>query len=1182
MQDMIDIVLYRFRIGVYCKKGSDGNLKVSPTVSITGKLSPENRFLNLTKILSISIIYVYTVLCMLGMIIGMLLECKFKNFALARFYNISDMQFENVHITHVKLLSTILLTFLITRDLIIYSHFGCFIGLIGRLFNSSTIVTTRTESWTKKCLSFISQFILWTFVINSMLIIIINPSLLNPGPIKAVKVISFNCQGLIPFSDLYEEHPKLNITKIHEINQYLVDHKPDIVMLNETWLKKSINNSEFFPTDVYKPFRLDRSPKTHPPDPNDPKKFRKNGGGVFIAIRRDLDIKSTKVEFHCAGEIIGVTLKFNDGRNVILCSYYRVGTLGMDNHNEFKNFVKRVRSRKGVSGIVIAGDLNLCRANWDSYSTTDKVEQAFLDSFSNFGLEQLINVPTHKLGKMLDLVLTDKPGLISNLSVSDFELPCYSDHFCVSFSINCSFKRIKLPKREVYNYKRANWEALNQDLNCIDWDSKFQGDIHEDWQIFKRTLFDLMDLHIPKVKIGGICQPSWFDAETHQLCREKERLHKEYKGTDDPDLKLSRYLKFSMARKKFKEVVSCKMDNSFDDEDDSGLITKKFWSYVKATSKNTRIPELVFLDETYKSNPCEQAELYNSYFYKQFSEASNYNINLNCNEDFDIDFSKSRVKNLLDNLNVNKAMGPDKINGRVLKNCSNSLSTPLSIMFDKCYRTSSIPDEWKAALVVPVHKKGSKSNVENYRPISLTCIIIKIMERIIRDEIMLKCGHLIDDRQHGFLKSKSCTTQLVNFCDSLALSLNDNIRSDVIYFDFAKAFDSVNHDLILNKLKNFFKLDGILLKFVAEYLKGRTQSVVVGGFTSAELPVLSGVPQGSILGPTLFVLFLNDIVEGLDPSTNIIMYADDTKIWRRMEDPDDHLVLQKDIDYLFDWALKNKMRFHPSKCKVLMVSRFYPPLVDVLPFVQFCYTMENKILDYVSSERDLGVIMNRTLNFTEHANSLYSKANQRLGLLKRTCHFVNNTVKRRVLYLTMVRSIFEHCPVIWQPSSNTVISRLESLQKRAIKWINQDISSSYSLDEQLYHIHCKQLNILPIQYRFIYHDLKLFHLIIYNFSCIKLPKYMHFFQGGSRLRFTHLDHLSIVSDIIARGHHTNSSSKKGFSNSYFYRTHLLWNRLPLTIREIIRPSVFKAKLIDYIWSELVIINESEYEHSDSG
>ena len=506
---------------------------------------------------------------MLGTIVGMLLECKFKSFPLTRFRQISDIQLITTHLIHVKLLSAILITFLVSRDLIIFKHFGCFIGLMDRLLNKSPSITSKSVTLTKKMLSFISQFILWTFVINSTLIIVVNPGLLNPGPCKTVKVVSFNCQGLIPFSELDDDHPKLNVTKIHEINQYLIKHEPDIILLNETWLKKSIKNGELFPTGIYKPFRLDRSPKTHPPDPKDPKKFRKNGGCVFIGIRRDLDIKSTKVEVRCAGEIVGISLKFNDGRNIIICSYYRVGTLGIDNHDEFTHFVKKVRSRRGVSGIVIAGDLNLSKTNWDSYSTTDNIEQAFLDSFSNFGLEQLINGPTHKFGKTLDLVLTDKPGLISNPSVSDSKLPCFSDHFCVSFNINCSFKRIKVPKREVYNYKRANWEALNDDLNCVYWNSKLNGDVHEDWQSFKNILYELMDLHIPKVKIGGICQPSWFDAETHQLCREKERLHQKYKSTDDPDLRLSRYLKFSTARKKFKDIVSKKIDKSFQDDEDS-------------------------------------------------------------------------------------------------------------------------------------------------------------------------------------------------------------------------------------------------------------------------------------------------------------------------------------------------------------------------------------------------------------------------------------------------------------------------------------------------------------------------------------------------------------------------------------------------------------------------------------
>ena len=357
---------------------------------------------------------------------------------------------------------------------------------------------------------------------------------------------------------------------------------------------------------------------------------------------------------------------------------------------------------------------------------------------------------------------------------------------------------------------------------------------------------------------------------------------------------------------------------------------------------------------------------------------------------------------------------------------------------------------------------------------------------------------------------------------------------------------------------------------------------MVGRSSSTFLPVLSGVPQGSILGPTLFALFLNDITLGIDKYTNIVMYADDTKIWRQMDSLSDHLHLQRDIDYLFDCALKNKMKFHPSKCKVLMVSKFSPPLLHILPFVQFFYKMGDSILEYTETDKDLGILMNRTLNFTDHSNFPYGRANQRFGLLKRTCHFIHSIEKRRVLYLTMVRSLSEHCPIIWRPSSDTAVNRLESLQMRAIKWISKDFSVSYSSNKLLYFTHCKQLNILPIQLRFDYHDIKFLHLVVHNFSCIKLPSYLRLFDGSSRLRSTHLDHFSLVSDIKPNGI-KSFSSKRGFAHTFFYRAHLSRNMLPLTLREIIHPSVvksvFKSMLIGYIWEELTTtVLDSDDEH----
>ncbi len=322
------------------------------------------------------------------------------------------------------------------------------------------------------------------------------------------------------------------------------------------------------------------------------------------------------------------------------------------------------------------------------------------------------------------------------------------------------------------------------------------------------------------------------------------------------------------------------------------------------------------------------------------------------------------------------------------------------------------------------------------------------------------------------------------------------------------------------------------------------------------------------------MLFINDISNGLSEGTNIRLYADDTKIWREMNGgDDDFLILQRDIDYLMDWAVRNKMQFHPSKCKVLSVAKSPPPLLHILPCIQFFYSMDSVLLDYVESEKDLGVFMNSKLNFNEQAEYLYSKANQKLGMLKRTCHFVTDMKKRRVLYLTLVRSLFEHCPIVWRPSSSTVINKLESLQKRALKWINNDLSVSYGIEE-LYHTHCKQLKILPIKYRFDYHDLKFFHSIVYDFSCVKLPSYLQFYSGSSRLRSSHLDRLSLVSSITVNSNGCNTKS-------YFHRTHLAWNRLPLSLREIISPGLFKTELSKYLWHELSSVVEMDSEDSDS-
>ena len=443
-------------------------------------------------------------------------------------------------------------------------------------------------------------------------------------------------------------------------------------------------------------------------------------------------------------------------------------------------------------------------------------------------------------------------------------------------------------------------------------------------------------------------------------------------------------------------------------------VTKKFWSYVKSNSNSSRIPVQVHRNSIHANNDQKRAELFNAYFYDQFSESSTYQTDIDFLSGtlFEIDFNTYSIMNMLKSIDINKSSGPDGIEGVVLKNCALALSYPLSILFRICYVSGQLPTDWKMANVVPIHKKGDKSDVENYRPISLAFLVMKLMEKIVRDEIFDKCRSLISDKQHGFVPSRSCVTQLIPVIDDVASTLNAQNDIDVIYFDFAKAFDSVSHDKILEKLKIQFNINGFMLNFIKGYLQDRGQSFVINGTFSRPLPVKSGVPQGSILGPLLFVLFINDIYQQVSEGKSIALYADDTKIWRTIFSENDCIVLNKDIDSLHKWALINGMNFNPNKCKAISVT-LRRPNYYILPFDRFSYELGDCVLDYVTEEKDHGVIIANKLNWEPQQKAIIAKASRQLGLLIRTCYFINNQTQKRSLYITLVRSVFEHCRELW-------------------------------------------------------------------------------------------------------------------------------------------------------------------------
>ena len=547
--------------------------------------------------------------------------------------------------------------------------------------------------------------------------------------------------------------------------------------------------------------------------------------------------------------------------------------------------------------------MNLDSIDWIQNSSNTAMHREFLNTFGNNNLSQLVTIPTHYLGNILDILLSDKPSTISNIAVKDHNEIIKSDHFAITFDLKFTnlITRNRGIKRIIRNYKKANWIAINNALNNIDWHSYIDClDINSAWGKFKNTLNEICDKNIPNITIQHKKDMPWFDAEIHKLCVKKDRLRKKYKRTHDPH----HYKEFSDCRKKIKMTIKTKMRADLNDSSNPNALTKKFWSYVKNTSNSTSIPDSIHRDHVYAKSHEKQAEIFNTFFYDQFSTSSSYKIDVDFENDLCVNFKfvENSVRLILQGIDTNKSTGPDGISGCILKNCAYNLAKPLTILFDLSFSMGQLPNDWKIANVVPIHKKSDKSDVNNYRPISLTSLVVKVMEICIRDELYDKCKHLISEKQHGFLPGRSCTTQMISFVDDITYSMNLRKDVDAVYFDFAKAFDSVNHDIILKKLKHVYNINGLLLNFIKACLQNRTQRVVVGGAQSKILPVNSGVPQGSILGPLLFVLFINDIHEHISEETNIALYADDTKIWRRICSYTDCVILNKDIASLKQWA----------------------------------------------------------------------------------------------------------------------------------------------------------------------------------------------------------------------------------------------------------------------------------------
>jgi hypothetical protein len=341
-------------------------------------------------------------------------------------------------------------------------------------------------------------------------------------------------------------------------------------------------------------------------------------------------------------------------------------------------------------------------------------------------------------------------------------------------------------------------------------------------------------------------------------------------------------------------------------------------------------------------------------------------------------FSEVDIAERLSSLDTSKSIGLDGIHPHVLRECAEELAKPLAMIFTRSLSTSSLPNVWRRANVTPIFKKGSRIEPSNYRPISLTSIVCKLMESIIRDSIMIHLcvNNLLTPQQHGFVPKKACSTNLIEKVDIVTSLMKDKKPVDIVFFDFSKAFDKVPHGRLVSKLQSL-GIQGQLLGWIAAFLEGREQRVVLGNHVSEWAHVTSGVPQGSVLGPTLFAAYINDLPNLL---TNICkLYADDLKIIAKVESEVDTRSLQDDIDKVASWCDKWLMELNTEKCKVMNVSG-NEQLGKERQYSLLKPNGERISIKQTTEERDLGIIITPDFKFSSQASHAASKANSILGM----------------------------------------------------------------------------------------------------------------------------------------------------------------------------------------------------------
>ena len=713
--------------------------------------------------------------------------------------------------------------------------------------------------------------------------------------------------------------------------------------------------------------------------------------------------------------------------------------------------------------------------------TTDKNQ--FLKVLDGSGLYQYNAVPTIELNRgrtihnnhILDLRIGNE---LDDVQIDVVEKPITSTHHPLDITLKLNAVPVdEPPKRVVYNYRKADWSHIYTLLSYIFWsDWNSFPSVDAAYEHFYDVLNAVIKQCVPTFNVSGNKFPQWFSKDLIATIKQKEKYRRVFLNCGR-DTASDAYLQFCQLRRVIKRMQKhCWKEHVTQLESYIIKCPKRFWSHVKSRKKAGSLPLSMFYKNVLYNTSESIAKAFSLCFKSVFTQYDFTNlpqsIEVNCPIFSMPSITSHEVCNILRSLDSSTSSGYDNISAKFLIQCADVLCEPIANLFNLSINNGVYPDVLKRDNVVPIFKrKGKKTFVENYRGISIQPILAKVFEGFVNRALRSHLSNLIVDNQHGFMKSKSCVTNLTSYSDFITKTFDNKSQTHSIYTDFRRAFDVVPHVLLLHKLNKQFGIEGHMLKWFKSYLTGRMQRVVINGAHSNWYSASSGVPQGSIIGPTLFLTYINDISNCVNYS-EFLLFADDTKLFKEIKNIGDCLLLQHDIDNIFAWCKTWRMELNTDKCYFMnfTLKRANDVVAD--------YFIGDTLLTRTYEMKDLGVYFTPNLNFNVHINYICRKSFQMIGFLKRVTHDFTNQKTFFALYNSYIRSRLEYCSQIWSPSSVEQIAKLERVQKRFLKYVC--FKNKIMYDNYNYSSLCTLFNLQSLQSRREVSDLCFFNKILTN------------------------------------------------------------------------------------------------------